>query len=635
MIRFLQKKGALQKALWAIIIGITCVSMVAFLGSYFTDASGAANVAGVYATVGDQQVTVEEIREAARNMGRQQFQGQAVPEQFMRYFMPQAATQLLLRKAVIEQADRMGLTVSDNELLDYFHQGEIGRQLYPNGKYVGRDQAATIIYQNTGLSPEKFQAAVKEDLMIRKVLALIQGEVTVPESEVQQEFTKQNVKVKFDYAIVDRAELAKKVTVTDPELRAYFEKNKPSFQDSIPEKRKISYMVIDATKIPVTITDADYQKAYQQNQEQYKTPEEVDVRHILVKTEEQAKDIKKQLEGGADFAALAKKYSEDPGSKDTGGLYKNVQHGKMVPEFDKAAFSLPVGKISDPVKTSFGYHILKVDAHRPAGQRSLAEVKPEIESQLRAQMEQQAAEKLATQVLADARSAGMAKAAAQHNLTLTTTDFVAADAALPGLGVAPDAMQQIFGFQKDTPSRADAGENVVIADVLDVHPRSTPTFEQAKSQVEERFRQERASQMLGQKVQELADKAKQSGSLKQAAKEMALTVKTSDLVSPRDQVSGLGSLAENAPAVFDLKQGQVSDPVRANAGAAVLQVQDKQQPPATEFAAKKDQIREQLVNDRRGQALSDFARNAYVKMVKDGSIKINPQEQARLSNPNS
>jgi hypothetical protein len=218
---------------------------------------------------------------------------------------------------------------------------------------------------------------------------------------------------------------------------------------------------------------------------------------------------------------------------------------------------------------------------------------------------------------------------------LTTTDYVAADAALPGIGSAPGAMAQIFELQKDTPGRANAGENVIIADVLDVHPRATPTFEQARPQIEERFRQERANQLLGQKVQELADKAKKSGSLKQAAKELGLTVKTSDLVSPRDQVAGLGALSENAPAVFELKQGDVSDPIRANAGAAVLQVQDRQQPPAAEFAQKKDQIREQLLNERRSQALSDFARNAYAKMVKDGVIKINEQEQARLANPNS
>src|SRR5262249_5840776 len=156
----------------------------------------------------------------------------------------------------------------------------------------------------------------------------------------------------------------------------------------------------------------DYQQAYNARQSQFKTPEQVDVRHILVKTKEQALDIKKQLEGGADFAALAKKYSDDPGSKETGGLYKNVERGKMVPEFDKAAFELPVGKISDPVQTTYGYHILKVDAHRQSGQRSFADVKPELEEQIRAQKQQQAADALANQVLADARSGGLDKAAA-------------------------------------------------------------------------------------------------------------------------------------------------------------------------------------------------------------------------------
>src|SRR4051812_45557606 len=115
MIRFLQKKGATQKFLWAILIGIVCVSMVAFLGSYFTDAQGGVNTAGIYATVGDQKVTVEEIRESARAMGRQQFQGREVPEQLLKYFMSQAANREVTRKAVLEEADRMGIKVSDDE----------------------------------------------------------------------------------------------------------------------------------------------------------------------------------------------------------------------------------------------------------------------------------------------------------------------------------------------------------------------------------------------------------------------------------------------------------------------------------------------------------------------------------------
>jgi peptidyl-prolyl cis-trans isomerase D len=394
-------------------------------------------------------------------------------------------------------------------------------------------------------------------------------------------------------------------------------------------------MVVDASKLPVNLTDADYQRAYQQNQEQFKTAEQVDVRHILVKTKEQALDIKKQLEGGADFAALAKKYSEDPGSKDSGGLYKNVERGKMVPEFDKAAFSLPVGKISEPVQTSFGFHILKVDAHRQAHARPLEEVKNELEDQLKTQKQASEADALATQVLSDARSTGFDKVAAKHNLSVTTTDYVAGDASLPGVGSSPEAMSQIFSFQKNTPGRANAGQNVVIAEVLDIKPPATPTFEEARKQLEERFRQERANQMLSQRVAELADKAKASGDLKKAAKELGLTLKTSDLVGPTGQVPDLGPIAQTAPMIFDMKKGAISDPVRATEGGAVLQLVDRQEPTAEQFAQQKDQIRDQIAGQKRNEAINEFARNVRDKMLKDGTIKINKQEEQRLMGASS
>ena len=635
MIRFLQKKGVVQKALWTIIIGIVCVSMVAFLGSYFTGAQGRTNVAGVYATVGDQPpITTEDIRTQAQQAGRQQLQGQAVPDFLLKYFMQQAAGQLVLRASVLEQAEKMGLRVTDQEVTDFFRQGDIGRQLYPNGKYVGQEQAAQIIYGISGLSAQKFQEAVKEGLLFRKLQAVVQGAVTVPPAEIETEYKKQNVKVKFDYAVVSAEDLAKKVSVTEPELRAYYEQNKAQLKDTLPEQRKIRYAVIDTSKLPVQIADADYEQEYKARQSQFKTPEQVDVRHILVKTKEQALDIKKQLEGGADFAALAKKFSDDPGSKDNGGLYKNVERGKMVPEFDKASFELPPGKISDPVQTNFGYHILKVDAHRQPGQRSLAEVKPELEEQIRARKQQQAADTLANQVVSDAKSGGLDKAAATHKLNVTTTDYVAMDAALPGIGSSPEAMSQVFTFQKNTPSRASAGQNAVVAEVLDVKPKSTPTFEQARKQLEERFRQERAQQMLGQKTQELAEKAKASGDLKKAAKELGLAVKTSDLVPPTGQVPDIGSMS-NAEIAFDLKKGDVSPAINTGGGGAVLQIVDRQEPTAAEFDKQRDQIRERLAAQKRMQALNDFAVNVRDRMLRDGKIHINKEEETRLFGGNA
>jgi peptidyl-prolyl cis-trans isomerase D len=640
MIRFLQKKGAVQKALWAIIIGIVCVSMVAFLGSYFTGQDSRTNATGVYATVGDQTVNSEDIRQQARQAAQQQLQGQALPDYILRMFQQQqtqqAAQRLVMRAAVLEQAGKMGLRVTDQEVADFLHQGELGRALFPNGKFVGPDEADRIILGLTQgqAGRVKFEQDVRESLLFNKLIAVVQGAVTVPAAEIETEYKKQNVKVKFDYAVVSAEDLAKKVSVTEPELRAYYEQNKAQLKDTLPEQRKIKYVVIDASKLPVQISDDDYKQAYNQAQSQFKTPEQVDVRHILVKTKEQALDIKKQLEGGADFAALAKKYSDDPGSKDTGGLYKNVEHGKMVPEFDKAAFELQPGKISDPVQTSFGFHILKVDAHRPAGQKSLAEVKPELEEMIRTRKQRDAADTLANQVLSDAKSGGLDKAAASRQLKVTTTDYVAADASLPGIGSSPEVMSQIFTFQKDTPSVARAGQNEVVADVLDIKPKSTPTFEQARKQLEDSYRQDRAQQMVGQKSQELAEKAKAAGDLKKAAKELGLAVKTSDFVAPTGQVPDLGAMS-NAEVAFDMKKGDVSPAINTGRGGAVLQIVDRQEPTAAEFDKQRDQIRERLAGQKRMQALNDFAVNVRDRMMRDGTIRINKQEETRLFGGNT
>ena len=192
-------------------------------------------------------------------------------------------------------------------------------------------------------------------------------------------------------------------------------------------------------------------------------------------------------------------------------------------------------------------------------------------------------------------------------------------------------MAQIFQFQKNSPGRIDAGNNVIIAEVLDVHPPATPTFEQARKQMEDRYRQERANQLLLQKSQELADRARNLQDIKKAAKVLNLPVKTSDLVAPNGQVPDIGSIGQNAPQIFDLNKGDISQPVRTATGAAVLQITDRQEPGPEELAKQKDQIRERLAADRRNQALNEFARNVRDRMMKDGTIKINKQEEARLT----
>jgi len=132
----------------------------------------------------------------------------------------------------------------------------------------------------------------------------------------------------------------------------------------------------------VKVPEADVQKYYNENKTQYQTPESREVRHILVKTKDQASDIRSQLVDGADFAALAKEFSQDPGSKDLGGKL-TITKGQTVPPFEKASFDLKTNELSQPVKTQFGFHLVQpVGDVKAAGTTPFGTVKAQIKSQL-------------------------------------------------------------------------------------------------------------------------------------------------------------------------------------------------------------------------------------------------------------
>lgn len=139
----------------------------------------------------------------------------------------------------------------------------------------------------------------------------------------------------------------------------------------------------------VKVADEEVQKCYQDHLNEFQLPEEVKASHILVKEEKLAQELRERLEKGEDFAALAKEYSTDQGSRENGGQLGYFPAGKMVPEFDQAAFSTPVGQLSPVTKSQFGYHIIKVEDKKPARTQTLEEVKSFLAMQLESQKREQ------------------------------------------------------------------------------------------------------------------------------------------------------------------------------------------------------------------------------------------------------
>ncbi|HJT68960.1 MAG TPA: peptidyl-prolyl cis-trans isomerase [Terriglobales bacterium] len=656
MIRFLQTPGPIKKIVLGGLLTVVCVLMAITLipgfgsSNYFTNTTP-----NVVATVDGRDITINEVERQAKQMLNQQMpKGGPQASSLLPFFAQRAAENLISEKALLAEAQRMGLRATDDDLREYMRQGQLGQMLFPNGTFVGQTEYEDFVSRN-GYTVPQFEQLVKEDILLNKLRSLVTASATVGEPQIRQQFEKQNTKVKFNYAFFKKEDILKGIHPTDTELKAYYDQNKRAYVNSIPEKRQLKYVVIDNARLmaETQVTPQELQDYYDQHRDQYRVPEQVNVRHILIKTplagtdgkvdqkgidaaRAKAQDVLKQVKAGGNFSELAKKYSEDPGSAKNGGSLGWINRNQTVPEFEKAAFSLPKGATSDLVQSSYGFHIIHVDDKHDAHVKSLDEVKAQIEPLIKQQKAGQAAQQKAERMLSDARGGSLDQAAKANGLQVITTDFVDRNSVLPGIGSDPQFMSAVFSQnQGASPDEAQTHGGYAIYQVTAIKPPSTPTFEEARSRVEQEFKNERASQMLSQKTQELSDRAKADHDLKKAAKELGAQYKTSDLVLPDGQVPDIGSMSGGASVAFTLKPDEISGPINSGDTGAVLTVVDRQAPSDQDYAAKKDQIRETLVQQKQAEVFELFLGSLRDSMQKAGKIKINEKELATLTKARS
>jgi peptidyl-prolyl cis-trans isomerase D len=652
MIRILQSAGPTLKIILGGILVVICGSMVITLIPGYGSSLGIGSPArGVLAKIGDQEVTVSEVQREAKAMIRQQFpQGGAQAAMLMQYFVPRAAEQLISQKAVVAEARRMGLRVSDEELREELQHGQLGAMLFPDGKFVGTEEYENFVQRNDMTVPQ-FEELEKNYILIRKLQALVSSSAFVSDAEVRDEFERRNTKVKFEYAVLTQAEILKGLHPTDQELKAFYDRNKANYNNSIPEKRQIKYAIVESSKLEAatSVSAADLQAYYDQHRDEYRVPEQVKVSHILIKTtlpspgakedekavaeaRKKAEDVLAQVKAGGDFAKLAEKYSDDPGSAKSGGELGWIGRGRTVPEFEKAAFSLAKGQTSDLVKSSYGFHIIRVEDKQDAHLKTLADVKTEIEGKVKQQKVVRSTEAAANALLSQARTDGLDKAAAAKGLQAVTTEFFSRGQNLPGLGASPQLTDAIFTeSEKSPPDVVQIPQGYVVFQLLAIRPPATPTFEEIHARVEMEFKNERAGFLLQQKTQELSDRSKSEHDLKKAAKELGATVKTSDLVLPDGQVPDVGSMSGAASVIFSLKTGEISGPINTGANGVVAQLLEKQAPTDQDFAQKKDQIRQSLLDAKQNDLFGLFVTNLRKDMEKSNRIKVNQEEMKNLT----
>src|SRR5579863_707215 len=654
MIRFLQTPGPLKKVILGGLLTIICVFMVITLVPGFgsTDFFGTGGPAkGVVATVAGSDITTVEVQREARQMVQQQFpRGGAQVAMLMPYFASQAAEQLISRSAIVAEARRLGLHATDADLLDELQRGRYASVFFPEGKFIGQ-AAYEERLQQANLTVSQFEQGVKDDILLEKLRNLVAGSALVTDTEVHEKFVKENTKVKFDYAVLRKEDILKTIQPAEAELKAYYDQHKATYANSIPEKRKIRYALLDPAKVQagIQVTQQDIAAYYDLHRDEYRVPEQVNVRQILIKTplpgpdgkaddkgveaaRKKGEDALAQLKSGAKFEDVAKKYSDDPSGKSGGSIGWVKRGGFPVPEVDKAAFSLAKGANSDLINAGYAFVILHVDDKQDAHAKTLDEVKDQIEPVIKAQKASQAADAQASALLSQARSAGLEKAAAAQGLPVVTTDFVGRGDSLPGIGNATQLMGAVFSAaEKSPPDQVALPQGFVVYELVAIRPPATPSFEDIRARVENEFKESRATALLTQKTQELSDRAKSEHDLKKRSEELGATVKTSDLVLPDGQVPDVGAMSGPASVAFTLKPGEISGPIDTSTSGIVLSVLEKQDPTDQDYAAKKDQIRDALRQNKQQELFGLFVANLRQQMEKSGKIKINQQELKSLT----
>jgi peptidyl-prolyl cis-trans isomerase D len=646
MLKTLQQRNRMVKIVLAAVvlaISITMViTLVPGLGGSMSSSPDAV------ATVGGQEITAAEVRRQLDQRTR----NQTIPSMLKGFYAQQILDEMIFERALELEAKRLGLEVTQEE------QAERIKQLLPmvftGDTWVGKDRYALAVEQLAGMSVPEFEEAIRKSLLFEKFQQLITAGVTVSPGEVEQEFRRRNQKVKIEFALAKPADLAPAINPSDTELEAYFNKNASRYP--VPEKRSAQFALLDLGLLrqKTTISDEELRAYYNAHLGDYKVQDRVHVEHILFKTvgktdaeiaeiRKQAEDVLKKANHGGSFEDLAKKYSEDPGTKDKGGDLGWIVRGQTVPAFEQVAFSLPKGTISDLVKTEYGFHIIKVLDKEAAHTKSLDEVRATILSTLLDDKVRALANKLDDEMAATVRQSS-SQSLDQFAKSLESMDPLARQCLVMGmtplatmtepvgdLGNSPELHDALFRLRQgelSPPLRLERGYAVLA--VKQIEPAHPGKFAEVRDKVLADYRQEKAAELAYSRADELVRRVRAGEDFAKAAQALALEVKTSDSFARTGSIAGLGP-AKVVEAAFTVPIGQLSDAIPAEANWLVYRVVAREEPNPDDLAKQRQGIEAQLLQQKRNATFDAFRTALEDRMRREGKLVVNQDAMKRLT----
>jgi peptidyl-prolyl cis-trans isomerase D len=533
---------------------------------------------------------------------------------------------LVTDRLVELEAKRLGVAVSDEAVARAIATSP---EFQDDGRFIGTEEIRRRL-DLQGLSEEDFERSLRRQLVRESLEGLVGSTVAVSDAEVEREFRRRTEQVKLEYVLADAERFKSGVSPSEDEVKDRFEAKKDAYR--IPEKRVVSYVLLDrATLQPqVAVADRDLELYYQDRREEFRQEEEACASHILVKVqagegaeghlEEEARALAQglldQVKAGADFAAVAKKSSEDQGSAANGGDLGCFAPGRMVPEFDDAVFALQPGQVSDLVKTSFGYHVIRLASRRESTVQPLAQVKERIRAIVTDRKVRELGEQKA-QALAEALGKGrsLEDAAKEQGLAVQRSAPIARGETPPVLS-SPTLVARIFEMKAGGTEKEGFAlpQGAAFVSLAEIQPSRAPGLADVQDKVRADLVDERAFEKARAAAEEVKAKAETLG-LEKAAAALSLVRKETPALTGRGQALGdLGTGGALEAAAFSLPEKTLSDPVRTASGWAVLRVLEKKPFDAAELARQKAQVAASLRQQKQAELFRAFvvsARDRY------------------------
>ncbi len=554
-------------------------------------------------------------------------------------FREMALEQIANRHILRRIAQENGLMVTNKELNDYVHaiptfQAQ-GR--FDTARYHGFLQSRV-----PPTPPQQFEEDIRQELLFEKVRDLIREAVQVTDTEVEQTYRWERERVAVRYVVLVPSLFVSNVQIIEKDVQAHYDVHQDAYRE--PERRSIQYVTISPARFRPTgqVPEDEIADYYAMHQEAFRRQERVNARHILFKVSQgaapeqeaeirtKAENVLAELRGGADFAMLARRHSEDTATAEKGGDLGSFPRGQMVKPFEEAAFALPVGEISDPVRTPFGYHIIRVGDKIEAGVKPLVEVRQDVISKVQEEKARKAALAFVDDLMATLEDdpAQFVPLAKQHELSVISTSFVASTERVPDLDDIPDMGRRIFalvGQAVDAVERSDGTHHIF--QVAEVRPSTIPEFAAVESRVKDDLQRQKSAELAKQTADDWAAQIQAGASLSDLAAQLQVQVSETELFARNDPVPQVGRQAAFNQTAFELRTGEAG---AAHTGSRhfVILVTKRQVADMHAYDTEKTTYRSQLLRRKQQQALLAFQNSLqarYQKLRQEGEIIVNPQ----------